>query len=155
MSPTKLSLAGNNLIIPGHRKFDVPAGDRKIINLFLQCMYCTLYRSLTFNSTIIAFPNYTNISPLISYIFYCRKYSLDYPLNYSNCRRIPCVCNNNTLEEYSPTLNLIIAYSTIAAGLSLVVSIFSLVIHYLYCIMRNYVYITSVFNKTVNSFQVM
>jgi hypothetical protein len=65
------------------------------------------------------------------------------------------VCNNNTLEEYSPTLNLIIAYSTIAAGLSLVVSIFSLVIHYLYCIMRNYVYITSVFNKTVNSFQVM
>jgi hypothetical protein len=36
MSPTKLSLAGDNLIIPGQRNLvsDIPAGDRKIINLF-------------------------------------------------------------------------------------------------------------------------
>jgi hypothetical protein len=40
MSLTKLSLAGNNLIIPGRRASlvsDIPAGDGKIANLFLQC----------------------------------------------------------------------------------------------------------------------
>jgi hypothetical protein len=33
--------------------------------VFMQYLYvlCSLYKSLTFNSTIIAFPNYTNISP--------------------------------------------------------------------------------------------
>jgi hypothetical protein len=40
---TKLSLAGNNLIIPGQRPgslvSDIPAGDGKIANLFLQCKY--------------------------------------------------------------------------------------------------------------------
>ena len=36
MSLTKLSLAGNNLIIPGQGEFvsEIPAGDRKIIDLF-------------------------------------------------------------------------------------------------------------------------
>jgi hypothetical protein len=37
---TKLSMAGNNLIIPARESLvsDIPAGDRKIINLFFQCM---------------------------------------------------------------------------------------------------------------------
>ncbi len=42
MSLTKLSLAGNNLIIPDHGEFgisDIPAGDGKIANLFLQCAW--------------------------------------------------------------------------------------------------------------------
>ncbi len=37
---TKLSLAGNNLVIPGQKEFgirNVPAGGRKINKLFLQC----------------------------------------------------------------------------------------------------------------------
>jgi hypothetical protein len=36
---TKLSLARNNLIIPSQREFDgdIPAGDGKVIDLFLQC----------------------------------------------------------------------------------------------------------------------
>jgi hypothetical protein len=38
MSLTKLSLAGNNLIIPGQREFDIPAGDGKTANLFSQCI---------------------------------------------------------------------------------------------------------------------
>jgi hypothetical protein len=40
MSLTKLSLAGNNLIIAGQRDClvgDIPAGDEKIANFFLQC----------------------------------------------------------------------------------------------------------------------
>ncbi len=38
MSLTKLSLAGNNLIIPAHEEFgDIPAGDEKTAILFLQC----------------------------------------------------------------------------------------------------------------------
>jgi hypothetical protein len=40
MSLTKLSLAGNNLIIPGQRESlvsDIPAGDWKIANIFLPC----------------------------------------------------------------------------------------------------------------------
>jgi hypothetical protein len=39
MSLKKLSLAGNNLIIPDQGEFgkDIPAGDGKISNLFLQC----------------------------------------------------------------------------------------------------------------------
>jgi hypothetical protein len=40
MSLSKLSLAGNNFIIPEARESlvnDIPAGDRKTINLFLQC----------------------------------------------------------------------------------------------------------------------
>jgi hypothetical protein len=38
MSLTKLSLAGNSLIIPGQGQFscDIPAGDGKIANLCLQ-----------------------------------------------------------------------------------------------------------------------
>jgi hypothetical protein len=38
----QLSLVGNNLIIPGQGEFavsDIPAGDGKIANLFLQCTY--------------------------------------------------------------------------------------------------------------------
>jgi hypothetical protein len=37
---TKLSLPGNNLIIPSQGEFgqgDIPVGDGKIENLFLQC----------------------------------------------------------------------------------------------------------------------
>ncbi len=37
MSLTKLSLAGNNLIIPGQKEYvvsDIPDGDGKIIDLF-------------------------------------------------------------------------------------------------------------------------
>jgi hypothetical protein len=37
MSLTKLSMAGNNLIIPGQEEFDFPAGDKKIANPFLLC----------------------------------------------------------------------------------------------------------------------
>jgi hypothetical protein len=38
MSLTKLSLAGNNLVIPVQSLVsDIPAGDGKIYNLFLQC----------------------------------------------------------------------------------------------------------------------
>jgi hypothetical protein len=39
MSPTKLSLAGNNLIIPASESLvsDIPAGDGKTENLLLQC----------------------------------------------------------------------------------------------------------------------
>jgi hypothetical protein len=41
MSPTKLSLAGNNLItvFPARESLvsDIPAGDAKIANLFIQC----------------------------------------------------------------------------------------------------------------------
>jgi hypothetical protein len=40
MSLTKLSLAGNNQILPGQEEFmvsDIPAGDGNIANLFLQC----------------------------------------------------------------------------------------------------------------------
>ncbi len=39
MSPTKLSLAGNNLIIPGQEELvsEILAGDGKTANLFLQC----------------------------------------------------------------------------------------------------------------------
>jgi hypothetical protein len=38
---TKLSLAGNNLIIPGQGELlsDIPAGDGKTGNLFLPCSY--------------------------------------------------------------------------------------------------------------------
>ncbi len=42
MSLTKLSLAGTILIITGHGEFgysDIPAGDGKIANLFLQCSF--------------------------------------------------------------------------------------------------------------------
>ncbi len=43
MSLTKLSLDGNNLTIPAQGEFgpwdsDIPAGDGKIVNLFLQCI---------------------------------------------------------------------------------------------------------------------
>jgi hypothetical protein len=40
MSLTKLSLAENNLIIPAMESLvsDIPGGDGKIDNLFLQCM---------------------------------------------------------------------------------------------------------------------
>jgi len=41
MSLTKLPLDGNNLIIPGQGEFgisDIPAGDGKNDNLFLQCI---------------------------------------------------------------------------------------------------------------------
>jgi hypothetical protein len=40
MSLTKLSLAGNNSIFPGQGEFvtDIPAGDVKTTNLFLQCI---------------------------------------------------------------------------------------------------------------------
>jgi hypothetical protein len=39
MSLTKLSLAGTNFIIPSQEEFGViPAGDWKIINLFIQCI---------------------------------------------------------------------------------------------------------------------
>jgi hypothetical protein len=44
MSLTKLSLAGNNLIIPGQREFgysDIPSGDGKTVHLFLQCTFFT------------------------------------------------------------------------------------------------------------------
>jgi hypothetical protein len=39
MSITKLSLAGNNIIILARESLirDIPSGDRKIANLFLQC----------------------------------------------------------------------------------------------------------------------
>jgi hypothetical protein len=40
MSLTKLSVVGNNLIIPNQRESlvsEIPAGDRKLANLFLQC----------------------------------------------------------------------------------------------------------------------
>ncbi len=39
MSLTKLSLAGNNIIIPARESLvsDIPAGDGKIVNPFLQC----------------------------------------------------------------------------------------------------------------------
>jgi hypothetical protein len=40
MSLTKLSLAGNNSILPGQEEFgysDIPFGVRKIAKLFLQC----------------------------------------------------------------------------------------------------------------------
>ncbi len=39
MSLNKLSLAGNNLMIPGRENLvcDIPAGDGKIANFFLQC----------------------------------------------------------------------------------------------------------------------
>jgi hypothetical protein len=39
MSLTKLSLAGNNLIVPGHGDIDndIPAGEGKYDRLFLQC----------------------------------------------------------------------------------------------------------------------
>jgi hypothetical protein len=40
MSLIKLSLDGNNLIIPAQREslvIDIPAEDGKIVNLFLQC----------------------------------------------------------------------------------------------------------------------
>jgi hypothetical protein len=40
MSFTKLSLGGNNLIIPAQGEFgkaDVPAGDGNVANLFLRC----------------------------------------------------------------------------------------------------------------------
>jgi hypothetical protein len=42
MSLTKLSLDGNNLIIPGQRESlvsDIPAGDGKIINLLFIIVY--------------------------------------------------------------------------------------------------------------------
>ncbi len=45
MSLTKLSLAGNNLIIPGQREFgfsDIPAGDGNIANHFFT-VYSTMY----------------------------------------------------------------------------------------------------------------
>jgi hypothetical protein len=40
MSRTKLSLAGNNSIIPGQKSLvsDIPARDRKMYNIFLQCI---------------------------------------------------------------------------------------------------------------------
>ncbi len=42
MSLTKLFLAGKNFIIPGQGEFgDIPAGDGKITNLFLQCSLFT------------------------------------------------------------------------------------------------------------------
>jgi hypothetical protein len=39
MSLAKLSLAGNNFILPGLESLvsDIPAGDGKIANIFLQC----------------------------------------------------------------------------------------------------------------------
>jgi hypothetical protein len=37
MSVTKLSLVGNNQIIPYQGEFDIPAGDGKTSNLLLQC----------------------------------------------------------------------------------------------------------------------
>ena len=55
MSLTKRSLAGNNEIIPGIWRVwfsDIPAGDGKIINLFLQCTVYTLfslYKSVIFS----------------------------------------------------------------------------------------------------------
>ncbi len=44
MSLTKLSLAGNSLIIPARESLvsDFPVGNGKIVNLFLQCI--CLYR---------------------------------------------------------------------------------------------------------------
>jgi hypothetical protein len=39
--PNQLSFAGKNLFMPGQGEFcysDIPAGYRKIANLFLQCM---------------------------------------------------------------------------------------------------------------------
>jgi hypothetical protein len=45
MSLTKLSLTGNNLIITAARESlvsDIPAGDGKNYNLFLQCSPCKL-----------------------------------------------------------------------------------------------------------------
>ncbi len=44
MSLTELSLAGNNLIIPGQGEFgvsDIPAGEWKTAKVFLQCMIIT------------------------------------------------------------------------------------------------------------------
>jgi hypothetical protein len=38
MSLTKLSLGGNNLIIPVQGEYDISAGCGKTANLFLQCM---------------------------------------------------------------------------------------------------------------------
>jgi hypothetical protein len=49
MPQAKLSLAGNNLIIPGQGEFgvsDIPAGDGKIANLFLQCIEVTIFNFL-------------------------------------------------------------------------------------------------------------
>jgi hypothetical protein len=41
MSPTKLFLGGNNLVIPaqGELVSDIQAGDGNVANLFLQCGY--------------------------------------------------------------------------------------------------------------------
>jgi hypothetical protein len=46
MSLTKLSLAGNILIIPGQPErvwLDIPAGDGKIHKLFLQCTFTNVW----------------------------------------------------------------------------------------------------------------
>jgi hypothetical protein len=45
MSLTKLSLARNNLVS------DIPAGDRKIVNLFLQCIDPEMVRGLARGGT--------------------------------------------------------------------------------------------------------
>ncbi len=61
MSLTKLSLAGNNLIIPGQTEFvrDIPTGDRKTANLFLQCTLTDIHNPVNllqgiFNSPYIS-----------------------------------------------------------------------------------------------------
>ncbi len=44
VSLTKLSVAGNDLVIPGQGEFgDIPAGDGKMTNLFLQCIYTSMW----------------------------------------------------------------------------------------------------------------
>ncbi len=54
ISLTKLSLACNNLIIPGRVEFvsDIQAGDGKIANHFLQCIECK-YHGATGKSSFI------------------------------------------------------------------------------------------------------
>ncbi len=81
MSLTKLSLAGNNLIISGQGQFvhDISVGDGKIANLFLQCSWATpLHRAgPSPQATISPLPQATramgfwaSAEELISILFY-------------------------------------------------------------------------------------
>ncbi len=52
MSLTKFSLAGNIHILPDRESLvsDIPAGDRKIVNLFLQCELQLVTKEVRYNS---------------------------------------------------------------------------------------------------------
>jgi hypothetical protein len=67
MSPTKLSLAGNNLVFPARESLvsDITAGDGKIANHLLQCIFCPYFLKIWWSM------------PLLLDIYFIYRYSIE------------------------------------------------------------------------------